>query len=529
MRLKELSHSLDLEVRGLGDPEVTGLTEDSRQVRQGDIFAAVEGAVLNGRSYIESARAKGAAAVLIAEPDLPEIGVRLIAPKDNFRQLMSQAARLVYGRPDEKLELIGLTGTSGKTTISYLLEAMLSQAGYRVGVIGTVDFRWPGIAVNAPNTTPEGPLLYKTLSQMADSGCRAGVLEVSSHALELGRIGDLKFRAALFTNLSRDHLDYHGDMESYYQAKRKLFTKHLIPAARSCAVCLDDPYGAKLFAEMGEAAVGYGFSPEAWVRGSDLKLGRFGLTMTVTIGPKGNQRPKENQIGDQEKNLNSKVSKGSASSEMKIVSPLLGDFNALNLLGAIALGEVLALPAQSTQKALERSVGAPGRLERVGSNDDFLALVDYAHKPAALKAALESLRTLKPRRLIAVFGCGGDRDRGKRPLMGAEAGSVADIAIVTSDNPRTEDPQAIINETIEGLTSIGLSKAENPRSVKEREFISEVDRRQAIKIAVNLMEPGDILLVAGKGHETYQILGREKKPFDDRLETLKALEERAIA
>ncbi|MDR1486982.1 MAG: UDP-N-acetylmuramoyl-L-alanyl-D-glutamate--2,6-diaminopimelate ligase [Deltaproteobacteria bacterium] len=527
MRLKELSQSLKLACRGDGDPQLSGLTEDSRLAGPGDLFAAVEGASRNGRDYIRQAKENGAAAVLLTEPDMPDIGPRIVAPKENFRWLISRLARRLYGNPDEKMTLVGLTGTSGKTTISYLFESMLTQAGVRAGVIGTVDFRWPGGKLDAPNTTPEGPLLYRTLASMAESGCQAAIMEVSSHALSIGRLGDMKFRAGLFTNLSRDHLDYHEDMESYFQAKRKLMISHLSGALPSCAICTDDPYGARLFEEMcifdeaslsNEArlfdeanpseridhirehrALSYGFNSDCLVRGSNLELGRFGLSMDVAVNVKG------------------------AWQTHKLTSPLLGKFNALNLLGAVALGEIFGLDWETTQRALSEAVGAPGRLEKVGSNPDYLALVDYAHKPAALKAALGALRELGPKRLIVVFGCGGDRDRGKRPLMGRQAGQDADVVILTSDNPRTEDPLSIIGQAAEGLTSLGLTTSKNPKIVKKGEFIIEADRRKAIQLAASLMERGDIALIAGKGHETYQIIGREKFPFDDRTEALQAL------
>ncbi|MDR1657351.1 MAG: UDP-N-acetylmuramoyl-L-alanyl-D-glutamate--2,6-diaminopimelate ligase [Deltaproteobacteria bacterium] len=514
MKLKQLANNLGLTALGDTDPEIFGITDDSRKVTDCDMFAAVKGTALDGRNFIGAAKDNGAAAVILAPPDLADIGPRILTqgPEADFRRWLALAARLIYGAPDEKLRLIGLTGTNGKSTVSYLLEAILLEAGISTGVIGTVDFRWPGGQTEAPNTTPEGPLLFKTLNQMVKSGCRAAVMEVSSHGLELGRIAGLKFEAALFTNLTRDHLDFHGGMEEYYLAKRRLFFEHLSADGRA-VISADDPYGQRLISEVGNRAITFSLGAKADVCGLDLTLGRQGLSMTVV----------------------------EADRKYQVQSPLLGRFNALNILAACALAKTLGIEIDQIQSALARSSGAPGRLQKVGG--DYLALVDYAHTPGALATALESLRALGPDRLIAVFGCGGDRDRGKRPLMGAEAGKLADLAIVTSDNPRTEDPLAIIEEASIGLTALGLkpvkatelglgseandsagSRAELKAKLKDH-FLVVPDRRQAIRLAVNLMEQGDLVLVAGKGHETYQIIGRQKIKFDDVQEVAAALKE----
>ncbi|MDR1546486.1 MAG: UDP-N-acetylmuramoyl-L-alanyl-D-glutamate--2,6-diaminopimelate ligase, partial [Deltaproteobacteria bacterium] len=419
------------------------------------------------------------------------------------------AAREVWGRPDEALTTAGLTGTNGKTTTAYLLEAALTEAGLKVGVMGTVDYRWPGTTLEAPNTTPDGPRLFRALAAMRQAGCQAAILEVSSHALDLGRLGEMSFRAALFTNLTRDHLDHHGDMEAYYQAKRRLFTERLRPGPGgrpSAAVNLDDPYGARLAAELGDQAIGFGFGPRCRIRGTGLALSRRGLTLDVE-GPWGRRR---------------------------LSSPLLGRFNASNLLGALALLETLSIDPDVSFAALSRANGAPGRLERVGARDEYLTLVDYAHTPEALAALLASIRALAPRRLLCVFGCGGDRDRGKRPLMGREAGRLADLCLLTSDNPRTEDPWRIIEETARGLAETGLRpvRAQDGRLPAEELhdgrpaqgiFVVEPDRERAIQLAAALLEPGDALAVAGKGHEAYQIVGRDKRRFDDRERALAAL------
>jgi UDP-N-acetylmuramoyl-L-alanyl-D-glutamate--2,6-diaminopimelate ligase len=395
-----------------------------------------------------------------------------------------------------------VTGTNGKSTISYLLEDMLRTAGRTPGVIGTVNYRWPGVRAQAPNTTPEGPLLYRVLAAMAKAGCDTAVMEISSHALSLGRVRDLRVAAALMTNLTRDHLDHHGSMEAYYQAKRRLFFENL---AGRAAVGLGDPYLARLAEELGPRALTYGLGPAADVRGEGVAVDRRGVSMTVET-PSGAYR---------------------------VDSRLLGSFNVLNLLGAAALGEILGLDHQAASAALSGSAGAPGRLQRVGGR--YMALVDYAHTPSALAAALRSCRALGPARLFAVFGCGGDRDRGKRPLMGREAGRLADLVILTSDNPRTEDPLGIIDEAAAGLRELGLKQLEAGllagRSLEgvaatlTGTFVVEPDRRAAIRLAMGLMEPEDLVLVAGKGHEDYQIIGLEKTRLDDVEEVERALAE----
>ncbi|MDR1921451.1 MAG: UDP-N-acetylmuramoyl-L-alanyl-D-glutamate--2,6-diaminopimelate ligase, partial [Candidatus Adiutrix sp.] len=411
---------------------------------------------------------------------------------------MSEAAAVIYGRPAEKLVAVALTGTNGKTTASYLLEAVLEAAGLKPGVLGTINFRWPGHVGPAPNTTPEGPVLQASLAAMLAAGAKAAVLEVSSHALSLGRVAGLSFDAALFTNLSRDHLDFHRDMEEYFQAKRRLFVDHLKAGPRRAApdvpavINIDDEYGRRLAAELGGRALTFGFAPEAAVRGRNLSVGREGLAFTI-----------ESPFGDWEQ-----------------TSPLLAEVNAYNLLGAAALSLALGLKSEVVRTALALTTGAPGRLERVGENSDYLVLIDYAHTPDALEKTLRAGRDLEPQRLLAVFGCGGDRDRGKRPLMGRLGGELADMAIITSDNPRTEEPWSIMSEVEAGLAGLGLQKYEAGELAADDwnagAYMMIMDRRAAIREAARLMNPGDVLIVAGKGHEDYQIIGREKRPLDDR-------------
>jgi UDP-N-acetylmuramoyl-L-alanyl-D-glutamate--2,6-diaminopimelate ligase len=363
--------------------------------------------------------------------------------------------------------------------------------------MGTVNARWPGEVRPAANTTPEGPLLSATLAEMVAAGCRSGVLEVSSHALALGRVTGLGFEAALFTNLSRDHLDFHRDMESYYQAKKLLFDRHLKPGPGRAVINADDEYGARLAGELGKGAVTYGFADRAGVKGENLALGREGLSLDI-VHPGGRWRQ---------------------------TSPLLAEVNAYNLLAAAALALALRLEPETIREALAGCPGAPGRLEKIG--EDPLVLVDYAHTPAALAQALAGVRALGPARLLLVFGCGGDRDQGKRAIMGQVAGTGADLVILTSDNPRTEAPGAILAGIEAGLAPLNLARFTagelEAAGWRPGGYLLIEDRPAAIGEAVRLLAPGDVLLIAGKGHEDYQIVGREKIHLDDREEAVKAL------
>ena len=496
-KLDRLAGQLNLELRGSGKIEICGLTEDSRAVKPGWIFAALPGNAFHGRQFLDEAVARGAAAVLMSGEDVKLPVPRLLADESRLRPIMALAASMILGRPSEKLILVGLTGTNGKTSTAYLLEAILTRAGLRPGVMGTIDYHWPGKVRPAVNTTPEGPLISASLAEMVADGCRSAVLEVSSHALALGRVTGLSFEAALFSNLSRDHLDFHQDMESYYQAKKILFDRHLKPGRGRAVVNIDDEYGVRLARELGEGVMTFGFSPVAEVRGENLSLERAGLALDI-IHPGGRWRQ---------------------------TSPLLAEVNAKNLLAAAALALTLRLEPETIRKALAVSPGAPGRMEKIW--DEPLVLVDYAHSPEALAQVLAGARALKPARILLVFGCGGDRDQGKRALMGRAAGEGADFVFLTSDNPRTEAPGAILDDIEAGLTPFRLTsfRAGKPKPADWRpgSYMRLEDRRTAISEAIRLSGPEDILLISGKGHEDYQIIGRERIHFDDREEAVKIL------
>ena len=397
---------------------------------------------------------------------------------------MAVAAANFFGRPANAMTLLGVTGTNGKTTTTYLLESILAAAGEKPGVVGTVSYRFAGKEIPAPNTTPESTALQELLAQMKQAGTTSVAMEVSSHALAQERVFGLSFSSAAFTNLTRDHLDYHGDMESYFAAKRRLFFDLL---AGPATVNADDAFGQRLLDELGrEGRTAWGFSAtgraaELFVKGAQTSI----EGMKGTLVTPGGERP--------------------------FTTRLVGAHNLENILTATGLALGASFDLAAVVRGIEALANVPGRLERV-SGKGVHVFVDYAHSDDALSRALAALRPLTEGKLIAVFGCGGDRDKGKRPMMGEAAGKGSDLAIVTSDNPRTEDPKAIIEAILPGLAKAGA-----------KGFKVEPDRRKAIELATSLAKPGDVVLLAGKGHEDYQIVGTVKHHFDDREEARRAL------
>jgi UDP-N-acetylmuramoyl-L-alanyl-D-glutamate--2,6-diaminopimelate ligase len=484
MRLSDL---LALTPGGAGpadpaDPDITGVAHDSRAVEPGDLFVALVGQRFDGRAFAPAAVEKGAVAV--AGPGEPPAGLPVPwVTVENPRALLGPVAARVYGHPDRELVLAGVTGTNGKSTVATLITAVLEAAGRPAGLIGTLGYRFRDRAFPRGHTTPEASDLFRTLRRMREAGAEAVAMEVSSHALDMGRVAGVSFDAAVFTNLTRDHLDYHRDMDAYFAAKRRLF-EHLKPGARA-AVNLDDPYGRRLAEEIPGALT---FGEGGDVQDVDVALTTSGIR-AVLVTPRG---------------------------ELEITSPLLGRYNLSNLLAAAAAAETLALPHAAVASAFAAQRPVPGRLEPIDRGQPFPVYVDYAHTDAALEAALRSVREVVGGGKVAVvFGCGGDRDRGKRPLMGRVAGELADLPIITSDNPRSEDPHAILAAVEEGLKASG-----NPG------YKLVPDRREAIRLAIDSAGPGWAVLVAGKGHEREQIIGDKRLPFSDIEEIGRALEER---
>lgn len=502
MRLETLLKAVTVrKVHGaLPGDEVKGLTYDSRRAGEGMVFAALAGAVADGHDFVEQAAKAGALACVVQRA--VEVDVCQIVVEDS-RRALALLANEFYGRPSREMTCVGITGTNGKTTVSYLLESILAQKG-PVGVIGTVDIRFAGKKRPAPVTTPESVDLQALLREMRSAKVNQAVMELSSHALTQHRPDGVALDAAVFTNLSRDHLDYHGDIEAYFAAKKRLFTD-ILPASRDAGkrglavICLDDGRGealAQAAAQKGLEVLTYGFAKEAMVRAEDAGLSLDGGACRV-IWPGGSFRAQ---------------------------SKLVGRYNLLNLLAAAAVSLGLGFDEKTVAAGLSSLPGVPGRLEKVhGPSQGPAVFVDYAHTDDALRQMLATLKPLTKGQLICVFGAGGDRDRGKRPLMGRAVGQGADIAVLTSDNPRTEDPLTIIAMIEPGLQEAGASGVKDLGACSGgKAYMVEPERSRAIALAVAAAGRDDVVVIAGKGHEDYQIVGRKKRHFDDREEAAAA-------
>jgi UDP-N-acetylmuramoyl-L-alanyl-D-glutamate--2,6-diaminopimelate ligase len=480
-----------------GDPrtEIGGVHHDSREVEPRDLFVALPGRDADGGRFAADAVARGAAAVL-TERELPLLAVPQLVVADP-RRWLALAAAAVYGHPTFALDVVGVTGTNGKTTVTSLVEqALAAMPGVVPASLGTVAMRGPGFSRPASHTTPEGDAIARFAQEVLRLGATHLVMEVSSHALALSRVEAVRFRVAAFTNLTRDHLDFHGTMEAYAAAKERLFFD-LGPGASVLNV--SDPHGASLAARLlGRNLWRCAITPDA---DAEIRVLRWsmdvdGLRADVAT-PRG---------------------------EVTLRSPLLGAHNLENLVVALGCGLALDLDAEAFAVALGRATGAPGRLERVADPRGVTVLVDYAHTPDALARALAAVRPVTRGRLLCVFGCGGDRDRGKRSAMGEAAGRGADLAIVTSDNPRTEDPDAILTDITPGVAASGQAAiALAELATASRGHVRLVDRRAAIGAAIAAARPGDTVLIAGKGHEDYQIVGTTRHAFDDRVVAREAI------
>ncbi|HUK53511.1 MAG TPA: UDP-N-acetylmuramoyl-L-alanyl-D-glutamate--2,6-diaminopimelate ligase [Candidatus Binatia bacterium] len=471
-------------LRSAAPPEISAVAYDSRKVEASSLFVAIQGEHADGNQFVGDALARGAVAVVSeqARPSAlpPEITwVRVEAP----RQALATIAANFYGRPADVLELVGITGTNGKTTTSFLVDSILRAAGHRTGLFGTILYRTPQGEAPAKHTTPESLELQKFFASVRDAEGTHATLEVSSHALALDRVWGCRFAAALFTNLTRDHLDFHKTMDAYGAAKRRLFEGTGAGAPRVAAVNVDDPWAAQLTG-LAERTLSYGLAPAADVTTRRFSLTYSGLEFTAQT-PEG---------------------------EIEVASPLVGKINVYNILGAVAATVGMGVERAAIEQGIRNCARVPGRFERVECGQPFLVIVDYAHTDDALRNLLQTAHDLnKSGRIITLFGCGGERDRTKRPLMGEAAGTLSDLVVLSSDNPRGEDPLNIINDALVGLQRTGTA------------YVVEPDRSRAIELAMERARPGDIVLLAGKGHETYQVLRDRSIDFDDREEARRVL------
>jgi UDP-N-acetylmuramoyl-L-alanyl-D-glutamate--2,6-diaminopimelate ligase len=465
-RLADLLDGIDhKDVRGNPGLAIDGLTYRSGEAAQGALFFCVPGTRVDGHDYAADAVGRGAA-VVVTERLLPLDVTQVVVP--SVRAAMGPISAAFFGHPTDRLAIVGVTGTNGKTTTTYLLESIFRSAGLSPGVIGTTGVRLAGEPVPFPRTTPEAPDLQRLLADMVERGVEAVAMEVSSHGLHQHRVSGVRFGCAVFTNLSQDHLDYHGTIEEYLRSKALLFTPEMADRA---AVNVDVPEGRTLL-DRGIPTLTYGLEHGADVRAEDVETTVNGLSFRV--------------------------------GGLRLISPLRGTFNVYNCLASLAAARQIGLEDGAVVEGLASLRGVPGRLEPVEAGQDFLVVVDYAHTPDSLENALAAVRPLGSGRVTVVFGCGGDRDRVKRPMMGEAATKLADLTVVTSDNPRSEDPEAIIAEIEPGARAGG------------GDYVLEPDRRAAIRLAVRQAGPGDVVLIAGKGHETGQEFADRTIPFDDR-------------
>ena len=466
------------------DVEVSTIQYDSRKVRKGDLFVAIRGTAADGHRFLADAIHRGAVAVVVEDdtsvPDslCMHAGVIKILVSDSRRTLAQMAANY-YRHPSRRLTLIGVTGTNGKTTTTHLIKGVLEAGGADVGLIGTIEYLIGSERLPATHTTPESLELNGLLARMVDRGCSAAVMEVSSHSLAMHRVYGLEFRGGVFTNLTQDHLDFHGTMERYFAAKKILFDS--LPAGSHAVVNSDDDAGMRMVAGTRADIVTYGVRKPAMVTASVTGMDVHGMTLTVRHG----------------------------NVTREVLSSLTGRFNVSNILAAYAAGVALAVPDAVVAGGIAAVQSVRGRFEQIRSAAGWTAIVDYAHTPDALENCLRTIREVLPpgsrSRVITVFGCGGNRDRGKRPLMGRIASDLSDLVVVTSDNPRNEEPEAIIDEILKGVPA--------GRTVRRI-----ADRREAIRAGLRLAAAGDVVLIAGKGHEDYQVVGEARSHFDDREE-----------
>jgi UDP-N-acetylmuramoyl-L-alanyl-D-glutamate--2,6-diaminopimelate ligase len=481
MNLAEIIKTVEaLSVDGTLDREITGITYDSRRVMPGNMFVAVRGGRTDGHRFVDAAIDRGASAVVLESDGSFRRVVTRIKVSD-ARRSMAQASAQFYNHPSQKLKVVGITGTNGKTTTAFMVRAIMEAAGLPCGLLGTVQYQIGQRVIPASRTTPESVEIQEMMSQMLRAGCGGVSMEVSSHALDQSRVAEVDFDVAVFTNLSQDHLDYHGTMENYFESKVRLFSAlGTVRKAGRAVVNADNAYGRELIKRLGgdHAVVSYGVKSAAVVRATDVRVSPEGSYFVVHT-PQGS---------------------------IPMSLPLIGRYNVSNALAAISAGLALDIDLETIEPALAKFRPVPGRVERISTKEEYAVFVDYAHTADALRNVLITLSELTRGRLIVVFGCGGDRDKGKRKSMGQAAAELADFSILTSDNPRTEDPREILGQIEEGFWS---------STVRRYQVIE--DRREAIERALDIARPGDTVLIAGKGHEAYQEFADTVVPFNDRV------------
>jgi len=493
MRLANVLAGISPVEAALGSIEIGGISIDSRKVRPGDLFVAIPGGRVDGHAFLDAAARAGAAMALVerevSSPPLPCIRV------ESTTAVLPAVAVRYFGDPSASLTVIGVTGTNGKTTATYLLESILEAAGKRTAVIGSVNYRLGGEFLRTGLTTPFPHELQEVMAAALSAGASHLVMEVSSHSTAQGRIEGVRFDAGLFTNLSHDHLDFHGDMESYFHAKERFF-KEFLPAGgkrTGMAVNGDDPYGARLVKEFPDALT-FGFSRERTV-----------YPLSAEKSWKGTRLSLSTPVG-----------------RIDLRAKIIGDYNASNIMTAVCGAILLGIDPGVIREGVEKLPAIPGRMEEIPNDRGIHIFVDYAHTPEGLDRLLAALRELADARLITVFGCGGNRDRTKRPQMGKIAAHRSDVVILTSDNPRNESPGAILSDIIPGIVSEGCLEATAPVSWDEGYYMVIPDRKTAIARALSIARPGDTIAVAGKGHENVQLIGDRRLPFDDR-ETVRSI------
>ncbi len=488
MQLRDLLKALSIS-RTIGNDqiEITGITADSRQVKPGDLFVCLTGFTVDGHQYAAKAQELGAVAIL-AEKEIQVDVTRVYVP--DTRRAMAILADFIFKQPSHDMKVIGVTGTNGKTTTTHIIQSIMEQVGHSTGVIGTIEMRIGDQVRKAVNTTPDAIDLHESLRWMADAGAEYAAIEVSSHALDLGRVRGVRFVGAVFTNLTQDHLDYHKTMDQYKQAKSLLFSQlgndYEQDDMKYAVLNMDDPASDYFARVTSVPVVGYGMNKEADVRASNVEMNARGTQFQLETY-KGN---------------------------IDVFTPLMGLFNIYNILAAVGVCLMEGITLQQIKEGLSNVQGVRGRFEAVDAGQEYTVIVDYAHTPDGLENVLKTIDEFATGEVYCIVGCGGDRDRTKRPIMAQIAARYSHFAILTSDNPRSEDPEGIIEDMVEGLT---MTK------VPQEKYVTLVDRREAIRYTIGRAKPGDVILIAGKGHETYQIIKDQVHHFDDKEEAYFAI------